>query len=94
MPVFQSRPLPKGLETLTELALDLRWTWSHGADALWQMLDQASWERTENPWTLLQNMSLERLQQLANDAHFTARVIPHHAAAQIPAEATLITWQH
>jgi len=70
MPVFQSRPLPKGLETLTELALDLRWTWSHGADALWQMLDQASWERTENPWTLLQNTSLERLQQLADDAQF------------------------
>jgi len=70
MPVFQSGPLPKGLETLTELALDLRWTWSHGADALWQMLDQASWERTENPWTLLQNTSLERLQQLADDAQF------------------------
>ena len=68
MPVFQPRPLPKSLETLTELALDLRWTWSHGADALWQMLDQASWERTENPWMLLQNMSLERLQQLADSA--------------------------
>ena len=25
---------------------------------------------------------------------FTARVIPHHAAAQIPAEAPLIAWQH
>lgn len=25
---------------------------------------------------------------------FTARVIPHTAEAQIPAEVTLITWQH
>jgi len=70
MPVFQSRPLPKGLETLTELALDLRWTWSHGADALWAMLDEEGWERTENPWTLLQNLSHERLQQLADDEQF------------------------
>ena len=70
MPVFQSRPLPKGLETLTELALDLRWTWSHGADALWAMLDEEGWERTENPWTLLQNLPHERLQQLADDEQF------------------------
>ncbi|HDN69475.1 MAG TPA: alpha-glucan family phosphorylase, partial [Gammaproteobacteria bacterium] len=70
MPVFQSRPLPKGLETLTELALDLRWTWSHGADALWQMLDKDGWERTQNPWTLLQDASHQRLQQLADDARF------------------------
>jgi glucan phosphorylase len=39
MPVFVPRPLPKGLEALTELALDLRWTWSHGTYTLWQMLD-------------------------------------------------------
>ena len=70
MPVFQSRPLPKSLEALTELALDLRWTWSHGADTLWQMMDEECWERTENPWALLQNLSHERLQQLADDEQF------------------------
>lgn len=70
MPVFQSRPLPESLEALTELALDLRWTWSHGADTLWQMMDEECWERTENPWALLQNLSHERLQQLAVDEQF------------------------
>ena len=33
---FLPRRLPDGLETLTELALDLRWTWSHASDALWR----------------------------------------------------------
>jgi len=71
MPAFPPRPLPAGLEALTELALDLRWTWSHGADKLWQMLDREGWERTENPWTLLQNASRQRLQQLAADSEFS-----------------------
>jgi len=71
MPAFPPRPLPAGLEALTELALDLRWTWSHGADRLWQMLDREGWERTENPWTLLQNASRQRLQQLATDSEFS-----------------------
>ncbi len=70
MPAFLPRSLPQGLEGLTDLALDLRWTWSHGADALWKMLDQEGWERTKNPWTLLQNLSSQRLQQLADDAQF------------------------
>ena len=26
-------------DALVELALDLRWTWSHEADALWQQVD-------------------------------------------------------
>jgi len=70
MPAFSPRTLPQQLESLTELALDLRWTWSHGADALWKMLDQEAWERTENPWTLLQNTSQQRLQELSEDTQF------------------------
>ena len=70
MPAFLPRSLPQGLKALTDLALDLRWTWSHGADTLWKMMDQEGWGRTENPWTLLQNLSSERLQELADDVQF------------------------
>ncbi|PCJ87417.1 MAG: alpha-glucan phosphorylase [Thiotrichaceae bacterium] len=70
MPTFIPRSLPHGLEALTDLALDLRWTWSHGADVLWKMLDEEGWERTKNPWILLQNLSQQRLQQLADNAPF------------------------
>jgi starch phosphorylase len=70
MPVFQTRSLPDAIESLTELALDLRWTWNHSADKLWQMLDKEAWERTRNPWSLLQNASQQRLLKLSSDARF------------------------
>jgi len=33
---FTCRDLPEGLASLTDLALDVRWTWNHGSDRLWQ----------------------------------------------------------
>ncbi len=33
---FYNRPMPQGLENLTELALDLRWTWSHFSNRSWE----------------------------------------------------------
>jgi hypothetical protein len=41
--------LPPRLATLRDLALDLRWTWSHQADALWEPIDSELWNRTRNP---------------------------------------------
>jgi len=67
---FAPRALPEGLEDLATLALDLRWTWSHGADRLWRALDPEAWELTRNPWLLLQEASSERLEALAGDADF------------------------
>lgn len=57
-----------GAETLIRLALDLRWSWNHAADELWQQLDAELWEITHNPWIILQTVSRERLKkQLADD---------------------------
>jgi starch phosphorylase len=64
------RPLPPGLEPLSELALDLRWSWSHAADALWRRLSPEIWEQTENPWIILQAARQERLEELARDPVF------------------------
>jgi starch phosphorylase len=64
------RKLPAGLEALTELALDLRWTWSHAGDELWRTVDPQTWERIENPWVIVQNVPHWRLQQLAGDSAF------------------------
>ncbi|MDE3198859.1 MAG: DUF3417 domain-containing protein, partial [Acidobacteriota bacterium] len=41
-------------KTLTELALDLRWSWNHAADALWKSLDPSLLDQTHNPWVVLQ----------------------------------------
>ncbi|UPG83858.1 alpha-glucan family phosphorylase [Luteibacter aegosomatis] len=66
------RTLPPGLEALTELALDLRWTWNHAVDALWQRVDAELWNATHNPWVVLQNVPQARLEQLRSDEAFLA----------------------
>lgn len=70
MYAFLPRVLPERLLALTELALDLRWTWNHALDALWRSIDPELWERTHNPWVILQNMPQERLDQLGQNAAF------------------------
>lgn len=64
------RELPEKLTTLAELALDLRWTWSHAGDELWRRVSPDLWERSQNPWVILQDMSGKRLQALAADSQF------------------------
>ena len=72
MPHSLIRDLPESIRSLGELALDLRWTWSHAADTVWARLDAALWTHTRNPWLLLQNVSRRRLEELARDADFRA----------------------
>ena len=62
--------LPEALEQLRELALDLRWSWSHVADELWRRIDPELWHRTQNPWLILQMVSGRHLEQLAEDRSF------------------------
>ncbi len=59
---------------LAELALDMRWSWSHGADALWQELDPELWELTHNPWVVLQTVSRARLRSALGDPAFHRHV--------------------
>ena len=63
-------PLPEGLEGLAEVGLDLRWSWSHATDPLWERLDSELWNLTRNPWLILQSVSSARLKTLAGDADF------------------------
>jgi glycogen phosphorylase len=65
-----SRLLPEPLERLSALALDLHWAGNHAGDAVWRRLDETLWERTQNPWLLLQYVPFERLERLANDPDF------------------------
>lgn len=71
---FLLRELPASLEPLMELALDVRWTWSHACDVLWKEIDPETWERSRNPWLLLQDAPAERLEALAADPAFLSEV--------------------
>ncbi len=63
-----------GFDSLVELALDLRWSWNHAADEVWQQLDPALWELTHNPWIVLQTVSRSRVEQLSSDSIFRKRI--------------------
>ena len=69
-----ARELPAPLLPLVELALDLRWTWSHAADTLWRSLDENIWEATRNPWFTLMEVTASRLGELAADRAFLDRL--------------------
>ena len=58
------------METLTEIALNMRWSWNHAADELWSQLDPELWELTRNPWVMLQTVSQEKLKALMSDVQF------------------------
>ncbi len=79
-------PMPQGLEGLTELALDLRWSWNHAADRIWREIAPDLWERTDNPWFILQTVAISRLETLANNASFRKLLDEvmgeHHEAAE------------
>ncbi len=64
----------EGIEILAELALDLRWSWNHGADELWKQLDPELWEITHNPWVILQTVSHNRLKLLLADVGFRGKI--------------------
>ena len=68
------RELPPRLEPLRDLALDLRWTWSHEADALWETSTPRLWQRTRNPWSVLQDVARNALQRLAADPDFREKL--------------------
>jgi len=66
--------LPEPLRPLLDLALDVRWTWSHWSDALWARVEPYTWQATHNPWLVLQAASARRLQELARDEAFIAQL--------------------
>jgi glycogen phosphorylase len=67
---YLPRPLPKELRGLAVLALDLRWSWNHAADALWETVDAVMWRATGNPWLILGSVSQVQLAKLAKDPYF------------------------
>ncbi|HUA15846.1 MAG TPA: alpha-glucan family phosphorylase [Verrucomicrobiae bacterium] len=68
---YVDHPLDTNIsDALTDLALDLRWSFNHSADRLWEQLDPELWELTHNPWVVLQTVSHEKLQSVAADPSF------------------------
>jgi len=70
-PAHSTRPSDTAIsDALTDLALDLRWSFNHSADQLWERLDPELWDLTHNPWVVLQTVSRERLQAVSTEPEF------------------------
>jgi starch phosphorylase len=77
----------KGFDSLAELALDMRWSWSHAADGVWRQLDLDLWESTHNPWVVLQTVSRDRIERVLADPVFRKQVSGLVEATRHAAEA-------
>src|SRR5713101_1545432 len=62
------------IEALTEMALNLRWSWNRSTDELWAQLDPELWALTHNPWAVLQTVSRRRVQDLLAQPEYRRRV--------------------
>ena len=70
----ESAQTPSVRDALTEIALNLRWSWNHAADDLWSQLDPELWELTRNPWAMLQTVSQQKLDAMAANPQFMGRI--------------------
>jgi starch phosphorylase len=74
-PIYSFLPTEvEGFDSLAELALDMRWSWNHSADKVWQQIDPELWDLTRNPWVVLQTISRDRLQRVLNNPSFRKNV--------------------
>lgn len=64
----------EGIESLIELALNIRWSWNHSSDELWEHLDPELWKFTQNPWVILQTISRDSLEQHLADPVFREKL--------------------
>jgi starch phosphorylase len=63
-----------GIDGLIELALNLHWSWNHGADELWEGLDKELWATTQNPWVILRTVSKEKIKAALGAPEFRIRL--------------------
>jgi starch phosphorylase len=64
----------EGLDSLAELALDLRWSWNHAADEVWRQLDPDLWDLTHSPWGVLQTVSRDQIERVLADPGMRERI--------------------
>jgi len=52
---YSSATLIEGFDSLSKLALDMRWAGNQATDDLWRRLYPVSWELTHHPWDVLRH---------------------------------------
>ncbi|MBS1705981.1 MAG: alpha-glucan family phosphorylase [Armatimonadetes bacterium] len=67
--------LPEALQPLRKLAMNFRWTWHHETQQLFSEVDPQLWTAVEhNPLELINRLSAERKEKLAQDEVFLVKL--------------------
>lgn len=67
--------IPESLKMLEEMARNIWWAWNYEATELYQSLDADLWKAVgQNPVALLERLSYEKLEALAEDAEMLAKI--------------------
>lgn len=66
--------LPRPLEPVARLALNLRWVWNHATDRIWEAMAADIWRQTHNPILVVQNTPRSRINELAHNEPFVAKL--------------------
>lgn len=75
--------LPGALRPLAGLAFNYRWCWLRGGAALFRDIDPVRWERSQaNPCAVIELVPPRRLEELANDRDYLARMTALAAAVE------------
>jgi glycogen phosphorylase len=73
--IFIEPKVPQGLDALTKLAGNLWWTWNHDAIDLFKSIDAEQLEAANfNPFVLLDELGIEKAQELLDNKDFMARL--------------------
>ncbi|MEZ5082555.1 MAG: alpha-glucan family phosphorylase [Bacteroidales bacterium] len=68
---FVRTQVPKELEPLKEISMNLWWCWNYKAEELFISINKDLWEETgHSPVALINRLSFEKMQQLKNDTGF------------------------
>ncbi|MGZ0709197.1 alpha-glucan family phosphorylase [Coraliomargarita sp. W4R53] len=74
-PIYNMLPTGiEGFDSLAELALDLRWSWNHATDEVWRELSPELWERTHNPWVVLQTVARDQIERVLADPVYRTKI--------------------
>jgi starch phosphorylase len=74
-PVYSFLPSDiEGVDSLAQLALDMRCSWNHSADEIWRQLEPDLWDSTHNPWVVLQTVSKDKFKKIMSDPAFRKKV--------------------
>lgn len=74
--IYVEAKIPRELNPLREMSMNLWWSWNYKATELFKSIDEELWKMSgQNPVTLLNKLSFEKLEELRRDDNFISNML-------------------